>query len=219
MKKLILFYILLTTIVYSQPTNSVISFIEVVNGKERLATVRTDKPLPVKIEGGEINVSSGEAVSSSFDTTAQHYNNLLSKEILTKVNDVLTKATSLETKATSIVTNTTNLVTKADTAAQRYNNLLTLETLPMNFTKTFAQNLTTASVALTAYACRQVDITIDFAYTGVAYVGSTGLTTTNGIPLKAGDVATFYVKNTNEIFVLGSIAGTSTIRVKYSGRQ
>jgi hypothetical protein len=77
--------LLLTTIVYSQPTNSVISFIEVVNGKERLATVQSNKPLPVKIEGADINIGN---VAVAIDTNAQHYNNQLTRELLASISNL-----------------------------------------------------------------------------------------------------------------------------------
>ena len=108
---------------------------------------------------------------------------------------------------------------KLDTNAQNYNTKVLLQQAPMNFTKTFSNNVTTTAVALPFNVCRQVDITVDFSYTGTVYIGSTGLNINTGIPLKAGDACTFYVNNTNEIFVLGSEIGTNTLRIKYSGRQ
>ena len=106
-----------------------------------------------------------------------------------------------------------------DTSAQHYTNLLAIQNLPMDTTVTFSRNITLSALALPSYDCRQVDITVDYDYTGTAYVGSLGLTTTNGIPLKAGDATTFYVNNTASIYYMGSSLGTAGLRIKYSGKK
>ena len=106
-----------------------------------------------------------------------------------------------------------------DTSAQHYGNLISLQKLPMDTTVTFAQNITLSATALPSYSCRQVDVTVDYDYTGTAYVGSVGLTSSTGIPLRAGDAATFYVNNTSAIYCLGSSLGTAGLRIKYSRKK
>lgn len=106
-----------------------------------------------------------------------------------------------------------------DTSAQHYNTQVTLNQLPMDTTVTFSRDVTLSALALPAYSCRQVDLTADYDYTGTIYVGSVGLTTTNGIPLRAGDAATFYVSNTSAIYYLGSSLGTAGLRIKFSGKK
>ena len=106
-----------------------------------------------------------------------------------------------------------------DTSAQHYSNVILAQQLPMNFTITTTADITTTATALPSVSCRQVDITVDFDYTGVVYVGSVGLTINNGIPLRAGDACTFYVSNLNQIFILGTETKPNGLRIKYSGRQ
>ncbi|MFA5014333.1 MAG: hypothetical protein WC549_02155, partial [Actinomycetota bacterium] len=106
-----------------------------------------------------------------------------------------------------------------DTSAQHYNTQVTLNQLPMDTTVTFSRDVTLSALALPAYSCRQVDLTADYDYTGTIYVGSVGLTTTNGIPLKAGDAATFYVASTSAIYYMGTSLGTAGLRIKYSGKK
>jgi len=106
-----------------------------------------------------------------------------------------------------------------DTSAQHYNTLVALNQLPMDSTVTFSRDITLSALALPSYDCRQVDLTVDYDYTGTVYVGSVGLTTTNGIPLKAGDATTFYVSNTSAIYYLGNSLGTAGLRIKYSRKK
>jgi hypothetical protein len=166
-QKTILFYMLFKLITYAQPVAISTGYIEIIDGKERFTNVSTNKPLPVKIEGADINLG-----NISIDTNAQHYNNIL-----------------------------------------------LMQQTPMNFTRTFATNVTTNVTALPYNECRQVDITVDFDYDGIVCVGNVGMTNNTGIPLRAGDACTFYVQNCNEIYIVGNKNGTNTIRIKYSGRQ
>jgi len=106
-----------------------------------------------------------------------------------------------------------------DTSAQHYNTQVALNQLPMDSTVTFSRNIDTTALALPSYNCRQVDLTADFNYSGTVYIGSVGLTTTNGIPLRAGDAVTFYVNNTAKIYYLGNSVGVAGLRVKYSGKK
>ena len=107
-----------------------------------------------------------------------------------------------------------------DTSAQHYSNILALEFAPLNFTKTFSMDVSDSAVyALPAFPCKQVDLTVDFNYEGIVYLGSVGLNASNGIPLKAGDATTFYVKNTSEIYYVGTQEGELVLKVKYSGRN
>jgi hypothetical protein len=89
----------------------------------------------------------------------------------------------------------------------------------MNFTRTFSANASTTVQALPSHVCRQVDITVDFNFQGTVFIGSAGMNANTGIPLRAGDAITFYVRNTNEIYFVGTEAGVNVLRIKYSGRE
>jgi hypothetical protein len=106
-----------------------------------------------------------------------------------------------------------------DTNAQHYNTVVLQQQAPMNFTDFFAMSVGTNPIMLPTFDCRQVDLTIDFDYEGVVYIGNSGVNINNGIPLRAGDACTLYVKNTNEIYCLGTQSGANILRVKYSGRR
>lgn len=106
-----------------------------------------------------------------------------------------------------------------DTSAQHYNTLVNLNQLPMDTTITYSRDVAVTSTPLPSYPCRQVDVSVSYDYTGTVYVGSVGLTTGNGIELRAGDAATFYVSNTNVLYHMGTLVGTNTIRVKLAGKK
>jgi hypothetical protein len=106
-----------------------------------------------------------------------------------------------------------------DTAAQHYNTLVSLSQLPMDTTITYSRDVAVTSTPLPDYPCRQVDISVSYDYSGTVYVGSVGLTTGNGIELRGGDAATFYVSNTNRLYHMGTSVGTNTIRVKLAGKK
>jgi len=106
-----------------------------------------------------------------------------------------------------------------DTSAQHYNTLVSLNQLPMDTTITYSRDVAVTATPLPSYACRQVDVSVSYDYSGTVYVGSVGLTTANGIELRAGDAATFYVTNTNVLYHMGTSIGTNTIRVKLAGKK
>ena len=74
--KLIMLLCVLCAVMYSQPTATAVGFIEVVDGKEKFANVKTTKPLPVIVEGG-INLSNVSIDNINIDTNAQHHTNVL----------------------------------------------------------------------------------------------------------------------------------------------
>jgi len=106
-----------------------------------------------------------------------------------------------------------------DTSAQHYNTLVLQQILPMDTSITFSRDVAVTSNPLPSYPCRQVDVSVSYDYSGTVYVGSVGLTTGNGIELRAGDAATFYVSNTNVLYHMGTSVGTNTIRVKLAGKK
>jgi len=106
-----------------------------------------------------------------------------------------------------------------DSTSQSYTNKILESLLPQDTTITFSRDVTTSALALPSYPCRQIDLTVDYDYGGTIYVGSVGLTTTNGIPLKAGDAVTFYVSNSASIYYLGTEVGTASLRVKLSRKK
>jgi hypothetical protein len=131
--------------------------------------------------------------------------------LIDSIDSLSNRVQQIETLANNNQTDILDLMNTFDT-------FLT-QILPMNFTDTTVANVTTNAAALTGGSCRQVDIAVDFDYVGTIYVGSVGLTTSNGIPLRAGDACTFYVSNLNEIYVLGTVAQANALRIKYSGRR
>ena len=77
------------------------------------------------------------------------------------------------------------------------------------------QTLTTSAVALTANALQNgIVITALPANTGTVYVGASGVTTSTGYPLAAGQSISFAVSNASGIFIIGTNA---TDKIAFAG--
>ena len=61
-------------------------------------------------------------------------------------------------------------------------------------------NCVASATALASHNCRYVVITIDYSTTGTIYIGSSGVNTSTGTPLRAGDSITIYTTNTNTVY-------------------
>ena len=63
---------------------------------------------------------------------------------------------------------------------------------------------TSAIVLGPSAACKEVVIQASASNTGIVYVGATGVTTTTGIALNAGDAFSFNIDNIDNVYVIAS---------------
>ena len=75
---------------------------------------------------------------------------------------------------------------------------------------------TSAEVLTSSTACKHVDIMAATANTGIIYVGGSGVTTTTGIALYAGDVYSLDIDDLNDVYVIASVNGEDVQWVYYN---
>jgi hypothetical protein len=75
---------------------------------------------------------------------------------------------------------------------------------------TARQSVTASAVALGTNAAKSVTVRVLFGgASDPIYIGTTGVTTSTGFPLYAGDAVTLAVANTNQVFVIAAGTGSS----------
>jgi len=75
---------------------------------------------------------------------------------------------------------------------------------------------TSAEVLTSSTACKHVDIMAAIANTGIIYVGGSGVASSTGIALYAGDVYSLDIDNLNDVYVLASVNGEDVQWVYYN---
>ena len=75
---------------------------------------------------------------------------------------------------------------------------------------------TSAEVLTSSTACKHVDIMAATANTGIIYVGGSGVASSTGIALYAGDVYSLDIDNLNDVYVLASVNGEDVQWVYYN---
>jgi len=75
---------------------------------------------------------------------------------------------------------------------------------------------TSAEVLTSSTACKHVDIMASVANTGIIYVGGSGVTSSTGIALYAGDVYSLDIDNLNDVYVVATVNGENVQYTYYN---
>lgn len=75
---------------------------------------------------------------------------------------------------------------------------------------------TSAEVLASSTACKHVDIMASVANTGIIYVGGSGVTSSTGIALYAGDVYSLDIDNLNDVYVVATVDGENVQYTYYN---
>lgn len=118
-----------------------------------------------------------------------------------------------------------------DTTSSHYTNLqlstinTSLGTINTNITNTQAtntvfgsssSNITTGAQALASVTTKKVAITVDYAYNGTVYIGSSGVTVSTGTPLKGGDVFNVDINDPSQIYYIGTESLSNGLRITWT---
>lgn len=158
------------------------------------------------------NWSSMPSTTVTVDSTSASRSQVWSRQ-----SGTWTVAVDSSKERSQIYSTITNFPDSSKQRAQLYasvtNTVTTTEsTTPTSFGTMTNLNLSaTSTTQLGSNACKYVTIVVDLAELDTIYVGGSGVTNNNGIPLTAGDCIRLPISNTSSVYVYSS-PGAGRIR-------